>query len=310
MLDRIVFERVSLTSYKPKKQNQRVSIINNKFKNIIKWFLVILIVAGAVSAWAYNYYLVLPQNEQEALTRQEEKEKSEIAKQLGNYTILVLGLDKTTADTNRTDTIMLVNIDAEKRKAKILSIPRDTRVKIKHHYEKINSAYVYGGVRLTKEVVNDFIGIDIDRYLVVNFQSLIDIVDALDGIEVDVPIRMYKPLEDIDLHPGKQVLDGRGALAYSRFRDTSEGDIGRVKNQQEVINLIGEKATSIGGLQKMPTLINILMENVETDIPKRELGALAKLSPDIMENKISSLILPGESKKVDGLWYYIADENN
>lgn len=289
--------------------NVRVIIINNKFKGKIKYLVLILILAGGLSAWAYNYYFVLPEKEAKNQIEQEEKEKSEIAKQLGNYTILLLGLDKTTNDTNRTDTIMVVNIEAEERKAKILSIPRDTRVKIKGHLDKINAAYVYGGVPLTKEVINDFLGIEVDRYLLVNFQSLIDVVDALEGIEVDVPVRMYKPLEDIDLHPGKQTIDGRGALAYSRFRDTSEGDIGRVKRQQEVIKLIGEKATSLQGLQKTPSLINILLENVETDIPKREMLALAKLSPDIMDNEITTLILPGESKKVDGLWYYITDES-
>ncbi|WP_159446276.1 LCP family protein [Desulfonispora thiosulfatigenes] len=292
-------------------RSKRTSIINKKYSKIIIALVVVLILGVGVTAWAYNYYFTLPPepDPEKDLVNKEEIEKSEIAKELGEYTILVLGLDKTMGHTNRTDTIILATIDAENRKAKMLSIPRDTRVKVKGHYEKINSAYVYGGVDLTKEALRDFLGIEIDRYLIVNFQSVIDVVDAIDGIEVDVPVRMYKPLEDIDLKPGEQKLDGRGALAYSRFRDTSEGDIGRVKRQHEVIKLVGEKVTSVQGIKKIPSLIDILMKNVETDIPKKEIGALAKLFPDIMENEISSLVLPGESKKVDGLWYYIPDEN-
>ncbi|MDI9522869.1 MAG: LCP family protein, partial [Bacteroidota bacterium] len=117
-----------------------------------------------------------------------EQEKSEIAKQLGEYNVLVLGVDsKTRFSGTRSDSIILATVDTEDRKARMISIPRDTRVKVKGAWDKINAAYAYGGVELAKETVEDFLGVKIDRYVIVNFNSLIEIVDAIGGIEVDVP---------------------------------------------------------------------------------------------------------------------------
>ena len=273
-------------------------------------FVLAIFLIGLVTGWwVYNYYLVLdpnPQTGQDELS-EEEREKSEIAKQLGEYTVLLLGVDSPTGYRTRTDTIILATIDTETRKARLVSIPRDTRVKIKGGWDKINAAYVYGGIDLAKETVEDFLGIQIDRYAIVNFNSLVKLVDAVGGIEVDVPQRMYKPSENIDLQPGLQTLDGAGALAYSRYRNTSGGDLDRIKRQQEVIKLLVEKITGVQGLKNLPELINLMQENVETDIPVREIFALAKLAGDILENDIVSLTVPGKNEKIDGLWYWQPD---
>ncbi|MFZ7104769.1 MAG: LCP family protein [Peptococcaceae bacterium] len=269
------------------------------------------VVLGVFAFWLYHSYFTLDTDphdadaaRQEEEKNQEEQEKNEIADQLGEYTVLLLGVDTEQGYKTRTDTIILATVDTKTRKARLVSIPRDTRVKIKGGWDKINAAYVYGGIELAQETVEDFLGVKVDRYAIVNFNSLIEIVDAVGGIELDVPIRMKYLAEGIDLYPGEQVLNGADALAYSRYRYTDEGDIGRAKRQQEVIKLLSEKIFSLEGLKSLPELVNLMQENIETDIPTREIFALAKLAPDIMKNNVVQVVVPGKNEKIDGLWYW------
>lgn len=272
---------------------------------------VIFAILGFFTSWLYTSYFTLDPNPQgdpeEDQALLEEQEKNEIAKQLGEYTVLLLGVDSPLSFKTRTDTIMLATVDTETRKARLISIPRDTRVKIKGAWDKINAAYVYGGVDLAKETVEDFLGVKIDRYVIVNFNSLTQLVDAVGGIEVDVPVRMLYRAENIDLQPGVQILNGEDALAYSRYRYTEEGDIGRAKRQQEVIQILAKKIFGIEGLKNLPELVKLMQENVETDVPVKEIFALAKLAPDIIDNEIASIVVPGKNEKIDGLWYWSPD---
>ena len=236
-----------------------------------------------------------------------EDEKSQIAQQLGQYNILILGLDSQKGFTARADAIMLATIDTKSRQARLISIPRDTRVKIKGGWDKVNAAYAYGGVDLARETVEDFLDVEINRHVVLNFNSLIQIVDAIGGVEVDVPSRMYYPDENINLRPGLQVLNGEDALAYSRFRNDNQGDIGQAKRQQEIMQLVAKKVFSFDGLKNLPSLVNIALDNVKTDVPLREILALAKLAPDILENQVVSIVVPGRNQRIDGLWYWNPD---
>ena len=188
----------------------------------------------------------------------------------------------------------------------MVSVPRDTRVKIKGGWEKMNSAYVYGGIELVEETVEDFLKVKIDNYVIVNFQSLIQIVDVLGGLEIDVPIKMYHPTEGIDLEPGKQMLDGKGVLAYSRFRYTEEGDIGRAKRQQQVIELLLEKIKKAGVIHNLE-IGGIILKNIETDMPATEILKLIAAASKVVENGIDKFVVPGENAKIDGIWYWEPD---
>lgn len=277
-----------------------------KNSKLIKILAVLVLVLG-LGYIAYDNYFKLP-----VTTPQVDKDKNKKNEEpeFDRFNILVLGLDGRLGVNDRTDTIILVSIDGKTKKAKILSIPRDTRVKIKGAWDKINAAYAYGGLDLTKTTLNDFLGVEIDRYAIVNFNSLIKVVDLIGGIDIDVPIRMYVPLEGIDLQKGMQHLDGKQVLAYSRFRGTNEGDIGRAKRQQQVIKLMLEKVLAAKMLNNIPELYGIVKENVETDLTLREAGALARIASDIMDNGIDALVLPGENKKIDGLWYWEPERDN
>lgn len=235
----------------------------------------------------------------------------------GEYNVLLLGIDsrtergleaEITAKSYRTDTMILATLDIKNKKAKLISIPRDTKVKVKGNYNKINAAFVYGGVELAKETVENFAGVRIDRTMVVDFQSLVKFVDLLGGIEIDVPVRMYRPTEEIDLQPGLQVLNGHDALAYSRYRGTPGGDIDRAARQQEVIQALMKEIISVKGVSMIPSLYKTMEENMVTDIPLKELMTLGKLAPQILNNGLDTMVVPGRNALIEGIWFWEADK--
>lgn len=226
------------------------------------------------------------------------------------FNVLVLGLDGREGLNDRSDTLILVSLDEKNKKAQLLSIPRDTRVKVRGKWDKINAAYAYGGVDLSKKTVSDFLGVNIDRYVIINFNSLIKLVDQAGGIDVSVPTRMYKPLEGIDLQSGYQHLDGKQVLAYTRYRDTKYGDLDRARRQQEVLQLLATKILEENSLPQIVEFINIALDEVETDLSMREMIALARLASPVLENGVATKILPGQSRKIDEIWYFEADLTN
>lgn len=262
-------------------------------------FLGIFLVAGYL---AYDHYFTLPFSRQQPVT-----EETPVKPEFTKFNVLLLGLDGRQGVNSRADTIIVASLDGSNNQARLLSIPRDTRVKIKGGWDKINAAYAYGGVELTRDTVSDFLGVPIDRYAVIDFVSLVKMVDAVGGIEVDVPVRMYVPLEGIDLKPGKQHLTGEQVLAYSRFRGTIEGDIDRARRQQEVVQILLQEALKAENLPRLAELVEIVKENVETDLSAKEMISLARIAPAVMDKGLSAQVLPGRNKKIDGIWYWEPD---
>lgn len=235
-------------------------------------------------------------------------EQGELASQpQESRNILLLGLDARDGGSGRTDTIMVANVDPNTGKISLLSIPRDTRVLLKGSYERINAAYVYGGVELIQETVEELLDIEIDNYAIIQFQGFVEVVDLFGGVKVNVPERMYHPNENIDLQPGVQILDGYDALGFARYRYTENGDLDRAQHQQEILEALRKKVFSLGTVTKIPELIAIAYEYIETDLTDAELMTLADFSTKFSEQEIASFTLPGEIVKIDGLWFYEAD---
>ncbi len=237
----------------------------------------------------------------------ESGDQGEDSVEMESMNILILGTDARQGMTGRTDAIMLINYNPQKEDIYLLSIPRDTRIKIKNKYDRINAAYAYGGAELARESIEEFLDIEIDHHVVFNFDAFVSLVDMIGGIEVDVPIRMYHPDENINLQPGLQLLDGEDALAYSRFRYTSEGDIGRAKRQQEVVKLVIDKLFKVRNVLKIPQLIQAISENVEHDFSNTDLVKLASTANKAKEKPIISEVLPGKSEMLNATWYIIPD---
>ncbi|MEN3005704.1 LCP family protein [Dehalobacterium formicoaceticum] len=225
----------------------------------------------------------------------------------GKEIILVVGSDSRNGEPARSDTIILVFLDKEQKSVGVLSIPRDTYVNIagKNLKTKINHAHAYGGIEMTKDTVEEFLDIKIDRYVDMNFKGFVKLIDALGGIEMDVEKRMYKPSENINLKKGEQKLDGEQALAYVRFRDDGKGDLGRVERQLKFISVLSDRLTSLNTLWKIPQLVGIFQDNVETDLTLKEMLSLANTYKNFDAAKLRTDMLPGEGEYINDVSYFI-----
>ena len=213
-------------------------------------------------------------------------------------TILVLGTDggtqKGRAGSRRSDSIVLLRADPGKGKLAYLSIPRDLQVEVPGHgTAKINDAFQWGGPTLAVKTVRALTGVPIDHVVFADFDGLRDLVDAVGGIEVDVPKRIlankfdcpYKTQAQCDRWPGwrfakgKQHMDGRRALIYSRIRvnrlDFSETDVARQKRQQQVLAATADKIASVGGFLRMPFIGDDVVKPLATDLSAWQLSQLA-----------------------------------
>jgi polyisoprenyl-teichoic acid--peptidoglycan teichoic acid transferase len=200
----------------------------------------------------------------------------------GPVNVLVLGVDKRPLDSqkpqvvgSRSDTIMLVRIYPRSGEVGLLSIPRDLLVEVEPGVEdRVNAAYSYGGVDQAREVVEDVTGIPVDGYAIVDFDGFSETVDAMGGVEVDVQDEI-PPKHGID--DGLQTLSGEQALFYARWRGTAGGDLDRIEHQQQLVAALRSKALDWDTVTKLPEIMKIMDDNVETDIGFQEALSLGRV---------------------------------
>ena len=248
------------------------------------------------------------------VTGGKDEKTEELIKARDKATILIMGVDKREDDVGRSDTMMIATVDPRLDQATLLSVPRDTRVKIfGHGYDKINAAFAYGGVELAEETVEHFLGIDIDHYIMIDTSSFVKIIDAIGGVDIDVEKRMFyeDPWDDngglvIDLYPGQQHMDGKTAVTYVRYRD-SEGDIGRVKRQQAFMAACLDKVTSPEIVPRIPKIIREIIDAVETDMSLRQLLEVAGALKAAQQNGLETDMVPGYPLYIDDISYWIPD---
>lgn len=209
--------------------------------------------------------------------------------------ILVLGSDERRGETNsRSDTIILVTIDPNLKKAAVISIPRDTRVTLANgEVNKINAAYAYGGPESSVKAVQNLLGIPVDYYMELNFEGFAKIVDTLGGVTINVPQRMYKPSEGINLYPGLQRLTGSQALAFVRYRDYELGDIDRTSKQQQFLTALAAEALQPSTITKLPALINEARPYLTTNMGLGTMLKLSRMAPGFTAESVISQTLPG-----------------
>ena len=230
----------------------------------------------------------------------------------GKKNIVVMGCDIRKDDVGRSDTLFVVMLDKNKKNAALLSVPRDTRVKVKGHgWDKINAAFAYGGQKLTRETVQDFLGIKINNYVLVDFQGFKGLVDAVGGVDINVEKRMYyyDPYDgfEIDLRPGMQHMDGKTAMQYVRYRD-EEGDIGRIRRQQKFLMALYRHIASKNIIAKIPGVSKQIMSMVKTDLSLKEMVELGNVMREMVEKDgLKMSMVPGEPEYIDGISYWIPD---
>lgn len=230
--------------------------------------------------------------------------------------ILLLGVDSNGSHTDpwtgtRSDTIVLLNVDPKTRSVNAVSIPRDSKVYLPDDYglQKINAAHALGGVRLTKETIEETLGIKIDRYIIVSDDAVKKLVDALGGVPIYVEKRMsyddYAGKLHVHLNKGLHVLDGRNAVGYLRFRHDGLGDIGRTQRQQWFLRGLLEKIQTPQAIAKIPEMLNIANTYIKTDLSLYEMSQYAALAKSFDISKIQVATLPGAPNKKGSVSYWI-----
>lgn len=187
---------------------------------------------------------------------------------------LVVGVDSRDAEESRADSIMIVQYSAENRTIKVASVMRDSYVEIpgyKQKYGKLNISHFLGGEELLKETLQNNFGVNIDYTITVDFHGFATMIDTLvpDGLKVNVSSEMINDM-NFDMEVGENILHGEELLKYVRFRHDDLSDFGRVNRQQEVLlqlkNEINEKISSLDGVTHIPDFVDMVVNNVETDL--------------------------------------------
>lgn len=224
------------------------------------------------------------------------------------YTFLVMGMDD---GNGNTDTIMAVTFDVKGKHVSVVSIPRDTLVDAPRAIKKINAAYSVGGIEEVQKEVSAILGFPVDHYVTVNLQGFKALVDAVGGVDFDVPVNMNydDPTQDLHIHltKGMQHLDGEKALQLVRFRSGYvNADIGRIETQQKFLKALAKKLISWNSVSKINEFVTILSKNVKTDLSVGNLAyfGLAALDLDTTDG-ISMNTLPGDGQVTyKGIPYY------
>lgn len=235
-----------------------------------------------------------------------------VNKEEGQYLILLVGVDKNGNDDNtdftRTDTIMLVSADTKTGEMELLSIPRDSRVKIRDKFDKVNHAHAFGGIELTMQTLRQFLGLDIDYYVQVNYQALINIVDALGGVDYDVPEGINIHKGKVKIHPGPNHLDGNEVMWYLRTRNIyNNGDIGRVNTQQAFVKAMVDEMVKKSKDMNLMTFISNYIKYVKTNLPMSAILDLAGHINSFSSDKMSTHTVPGMEQTINGTSYWIPD---
>lgn len=225
-----------------------------------------------------------------------------------------MAADEFAGDNFRTDSLMLARIDPRDQKVAVVSLMRDTQVDMGAEYgeQKINAAHAIGGAAFTVQTVSKLAGVPISHYAEINFDGFCEVVDALGGIEVDVPIEIDDPDAGGHLDAGTQTLNGEQALILCRSRSAFEeygsGDSYRAANQRMVIGAILSKLLH-SDLGTMMGSVQALSSYITTDFSLSDIMSLASSMHGIdMGSSFYTAVNPTTSEYIDGVWWEIMDD--
>ncbi len=291
-----------------------------KKRKIFRWVLLpILLLVASVGAYGAHLYI---KAESVVTDSYQPIERDGIRSNVNpfedNISVLFIGVDDSSkrnfSSNSRTDALMLATFNKDDKSVKLLSIPRDSYVYIpeKGFNDKINHAHAYGGVEATLETVENLLDVPVDYYVKMNFNAFIDVIDALEGIEVDVPYT-FKEQDSKDkagaitLEKGLQTLNGEEALALARTRKL-DNDIERGKRQQEIIKAIIHKAASVKSIHHYTDVMEAIGDNMTTDMRFDEMVSFVNYAVAGKKLHTETLNLEGSDTRINGIYYYQLDE--
>lgn len=282
--------------------------------------IILIIILGFVAAAAgagLRLYLAWHAKSEDIYTALQKDMTEESAnytalKEQGKFNILLMGEDDVEG-SRRSDTILFITIDIDDKNMRVMSLPRDTRVEIpRHGTQKLNHAFAFGGPDLMKATVEKYLGEPILYTVIVDYDSFPEFVDMLGGVEIDVQKKMrYVDRAgklDINIKPGKQVLNGKTALHFVRFRKDALGDIGRIQRQQQFIKALIRKAYDPRVIIKFPELANQAMKIFKTDMsPTLAVQLAGFVQNELGRDNMYFSTLHGEPAMINRLSYWIGD---
>lgn len=288
-------------------------------KKFLKVFLLLFVIFSMI--FSTVMYAFLKNDVDDAVeskpTAEDNFENLDVSSYKDRVNVLLMGVDvlENSGDGKgtRTDTIMVLSIDPVTKTGFILSLPRDTRVKLANggDYDKVNHAHSYGGTELAISTIKDFLQIPIHHYVKLDYRALFKTVDDLGGIEVDVPIDMnYKdsrsePPLNVNLKKGVQTLNGEQAMGFVRFRKGYPNqDLGRIQAQQAFLDALIKKITSPASIINIPNYIDTMSKYVETDMNMKTMLIVAKQALSVDISRIEKKTVPGDPDMINGVSYY------
>lgn len=232
--------------------------------------------------------------------------------------ILLMGIDVASNSENpfkgnRSDTMLLISIAPYGKNINVISIPRDSKVYIagKNKADKINHAFAFGGAKLAVRTVEETFGVKINNYLAISNAGVIKMIDTLGGLPIYIEKNMkyddYTAKLHINLKQGNHILSGRETEGYLRFRHDSYGDIGRIRRQQWFFNALLERLKDPTVIVKLPELLKIIPEYIQTDLSGYDLAKYAGMAKNVDTSTIQIATIPGSPSTKGVISYWIVD---
>ncbi len=304
----------------------RTRVVRRKKRKLRKraYFILlplILVFLGVASYASYLYIKadsVLSDSYEDDGREKSDLRESKVDPNVDNVSVLIMGVDasdlRNNADNARSDTLMVATLNKDDKSVKLLSIPRDSYVYIPEvgYKTKINHAHAYGGTQATTKTVEELLDIPIDYYVKVNFEAFIDVVNAVEGVTVDVPYELHEQNSKdeagaIHLQPGEQQLNGEEALALARTRKL-DSDIERGKRQQEIIKAVINKAISLDSVMKYDDVLEAVGSNMTTNMTFSEMKSFISYGTKGKNLDFETMTLEGHDYQPNGTYYWQLDD--
>ncbi|MBQ6448660.1 MAG: LytR family transcriptional regulator [Bacillus sp. (in: Bacteria)] len=290
---------------------------NKPKKKKRKWLkvtgIILLLLVIGIGIYLYTVWHSLStavNNMHEPIERQTSKRTDTLS--LGDkepFSVLMLGVDERDGDSGRSDTMIVLTVNPDKKSVKMLSIPRDTRTEIVGHgtTDKINHAYAFGGVPMSMDTVENFLDIPIDYYMQINMEGFKDIVDSVGGVTVENDLDFT--YEGVHFAKGPVNLNGEDALKFSRMRyDDPRGDFGRQLRQRLIIQAVIKEGASLNSLTNFDSIFEALSKNIKTNITFDEMIDIQSKYKAAASN-IEQLTINGSGQTINKVWYLVVDDS-
>ena len=240
----------------------------------------------------------------------------------GELVFLLVGIDENPDEVGkakkehvRTDTMIIVKVSFNDGTIDLVSVPRDTQVLYNGNKIKINAAHAIDGVEGAMRAVRELTGLDIDYYMSVDFDAVANIVDAIGGVEIDIPYKLEEPQLDVYIPSGKSIVDGNNAMYFVRARSKlkSGSDIERMQNQQYFLILLVDAVLQPSNILKIGDILDVFKKNVKFSFDISDLGNIALTASKFSSDKMTSYTLEGTTgdEYPGGVKtnYYFVDKN-